>query len=230
MTLPRDIYELQELDTALDTQRLSLKQVEARLGDEREVLEAAARLEAARQRRIALDRDMRYREGELEEVARKLSTVEEKLYSGRVTNFKELEDLQKEADSLRHRRQQEEEQVLGLMEEAEATGKETVTAQQALGVVRQRWGADQQHLAQQRDELLLTIAELEGRLQGVVKRIEPAPLRLYDDLRRSRQQAVARVEQGRCQGCRVSMSMHEVQKARGSVIQCSSCGRILYSP
>jgi predicted nucleic acid-binding Zn-ribbon protein len=41
--------------------------------------------------------------------------------------------------------------------------------------------------------------------------------------------AVVKVEQGRCQGCHIKLSMNEWQKARtGVLVQCSSCGRILY--
>ena len=230
MGLARDIYELQELDMTLDTQRHSLGVVEARLGDDREVAEASAQVEASRHRRAGLDREIHHREGELGELTRKLTGEEEKLYGGRVTNFKELGDLQRETETLRQKRQQQEEQLLGLMEEAEAAGEQMARGQQALEALRQQWQVEQERLAQQRGELLQVIAELEARREGAVRRIEPASLRLYGDLRRSRQQAVARVEQGRCQGCRVALAMNEIQKARGSIIQCSSCGRILYSP
>lgn len=213
----------------LDTQRHSLGVVEARLGDDREIADASTQVEDARHRRADQDREIHYREGELGELTKKLSGEEEKLYSGRVTNFKELEDLQREAETLRQKRQQQEEQLLGLMEEADAVGEQVTGGQQALEALRQQWQVEQERLAQQRGELSQAIAEFEGRREGVVRRIDPAALRLYEDLRRSRQQAVARVEQGRCQGCRVTLSMNEIQKARGSIIQCSSCGRILYS-
>lgn len=230
MGLARDIYELQELDMTLDTQRHSLGVVEARLGDDREVAEASAQVEAARHRRADLDKEIHYREEGLGELTRKLTGEEEKLYGGRVTNFKELGDLQRETETLRQKLQEQEEQLLGRMEEAEATGEQMARDQQALETLRQQWQVEQEQLAQQKGELLQAIADLETRREDAIRRIEPASLRLYEDLRRSRQQAVARLEQGRCQGCRVGVSMNEIQKARGSIIQCSSCGRILYSP
>ncbi|MDI6814491.1 MAG: hypothetical protein QMC90_00160 [Dehalococcoidales bacterium] len=37
--------------------------------------------------------------------------------------------------------------------------------------------------------------------------------------------AVAKVEQGLCRGCRISLSTAKLQQARsGSLVQCSSCG------
>ena len=41
----------------------------------------------------------------------------------------------------------------------------------------------------------------------------------------------ARVEQGICRGCRISLPTTDLQQARsGKLVQCSSCGRILFLP
>ena len=42
--------------------------------------------------------------------------------------------------------------------------------------------------------------------------------------------AVSKVVQGRCQGCRISISMSDQQRARmgNELARCSNCGRILY--
>jgi len=44
------------------------------------------------------------------------------------------------------------------------------------------------------------------------------------------QDSVAKVEGGACQGCRISLPMNLLQKARSgnSLVQCSSCERVLY--
>ena len=57
-----------------------------------------------------------------------------------------------------------------------------------------------------------------------------AALSLYRALRERRQAtAVAVVERGLCQGCRISLPMSVVQKARAGagLVQCVSCERIL---
>ena len=46
---------------------------------------------------------------------------------------------------------------------------------------------------------------------------------------RQKKPAVARVEQGICQACRISLSASGLQHARsGQPVQCGTCGRILY--
>jgi hypothetical protein len=227
--MARDIYELQELDTELDARRHTLGVVESHLGDDSEVAQASLQVEVALGKRKGLEREMHFREGELEELRGKLSGVEAKLYGGRVTNFKELEDLQKEAEIFRRQRQTHEEEVLGLMEQLEEVRDQVAEGQSALAALQQRWQQEQEQLAEERSELLQAISKLDGRRENAVSRIDPASLRLYESIRQSRPQAAVRVDQGRCHGCRVALSMNEIQKARGGVIQCSSCGRILYS-
>ena len=56
------------------------------------------------------------------------------------------------------------------------------------------------------------------------------PLGVYESLRTLKQgRAVARIEQGACQGCRISLPTHVVQRARGGtvLVHCPSCERIL---
>jgi predicted nucleic acid-binding Zn-ribbon protein len=203
--------------------------VDARLGDDREVAQAGAQVEAALGKRKDLEKETHFLEGELENLRVKLSGVEAKLYGGRMTNFKELEDLQKEAEIFRQQRQRQEEEVLGLMEQLEEFRDQVAEGQRALAALQQRWQQEQEQLGTEQSELVQAISKLEGLREGAVSRIDPTSLRLYESIRQSRPQAAVRVEQGRCHGCRVALSMNEIQKARGGVIQCSSCGRILYS-
>jgi predicted nucleic acid-binding Zn-ribbon protein len=55
-------------------------------------------------------------------------------------------------------------------------------------------------------------------------------LQLYENLRLKRQgRAVARVERGTCQGCRIGLPTHLVQRVRtgAMLVQCPTCERIL---
>ena len=58
----------------------------------------------------------------------------------------------------------------------------------------------------------------------------PVALATYDLVRKRRGgQAVALVERGACQGCRLTLPTNELQKVRTTqdMVQCSSCARIL---
>jgi len=71
--------------------------------------------------------------------------------------------------------------------------------------------------------------DLEKRRAAVVSSLSPDVLELYRSAKPARGAAVVKIDRGRCQGCRISLSMAELQRARtGAVVRCSNCGRILY--
>jgi predicted nucleic acid-binding Zn-ribbon protein len=77
------------------------------------------------------------------------------------------------------------------------------------------------------------VERLAAARQRVADQIDPATLRNYEMIRRTRGGlAVVPIEQRACKGCRISLSSAEVQRARSSPepITCQSCGRILYLP
>ena len=79
-------------------------------------------------------------------------------------------------------------------------------------------------------DLTVLIAALETRRENQLPAVDAESMRLYQLLReRHRGQAVAGVERGMCQGCRIALPMSLVQKARsgGGLVQCVSCERIL---
>jgi predicted nucleic acid-binding Zn-ribbon protein len=60
--------------------------------------------------------------------------------------------------------------------------------------------------------------------------MDPRTLSLYEGLRSTRQgRGVALMERGACQGCRITLPTHLVQRLRagGQLVQCPSCERIL---
>ncbi|MEE8413272.1 MAG: C4-type zinc ribbon domain-containing protein, partial [Dehalococcoidales bacterium] len=75
----------------------------------------------------------------------------------------------------------------------------------------------------------VVISGLKDRWQLLAADIDPQTVEIYRGLKKQRGTAVARVEQGMCSGCRISLSVSEFQRARtGSLVRCGSCGRILF--
>jgi len=146
----------------------------------------------------------------------KATEVEGKLYGGSIRNPKELTDLNADLSSLKAQVAKREDTLLGLLveiEEAEAV-----------------WRRDQAALLGEKSQLEREIADLETRRRDQLPAVDASSLRLYQLLRdRHRGQAVARVERGMCQGCRITLPMSLLQKARSGIglVQCVSCERIL---
>ncbi len=226
-----ELYTLQELDLALDTARVSLEDVLSRLGDSEEVGEAV-RAAAERQEVVRLaDKEFKEREWEADEMGRQIEPVEQRLYQGNVRNPKELEDLQRDVDSLKRRRSELEDRALEAMEALEQAQRELDSAQRELQDLTDSVGAEQVELSSRKAALEAEISDLQQQRDAQVTLIEPALLKLYDRLSAIRERRpVAKVQGGACQGCRISLPMNLVQRARssGDLVQCSSCERILY--
>jgi predicted nucleic acid-binding Zn-ribbon protein len=231
MTSVAELYALQELDLALVAARAALEDVRARLGEAGEVSEAR-RLEAERREELrAAEHRFKEREFETDELRRKIEPLETRLYEGSVRNPKELQDLQQDIDSLRRRRGELEDAALEAMEALEAAQAALDQAARDLREREERHRAEQEELTARRSELEREIGALEARRAEGAAAIDSTLIGLYDRLAAGRGgRAVAKVEGGACQGCRISLPMNLIQRARagGEPVQCSSCERILY--
>ena len=226
------LRDLQEVDGALDQARDRLRQIAERYG-RREELDAlaAARDEAraALRRRHAEQQDL---ELEIEKLRSKLKADSDKLYSGRIHSPRELGDLSKEVQQDTRQVSAGEDRLLALFDEVEAAEVAARQAEEAYAQAEASWKRQQAEMAAAKRELDAQVAQLSARRGELVPQADPASVRLYEGLRRSRGGlAVARIQQRTCQGCRIALPSSEEQKARTSndLVTCGSCGRILYA-
>lgn len=229
------ILEIQSLDLHLTQLRHRLDNHPARA----EVAEAEAamatievRLEEIDGRRHELDRSLKRLSDEVETIEQKRTEVDAKLYDGSVTASKDLLALQDEAASLLDRQRGMEDDELEIMEQLEAVGDETAAARDELAVVQAR--RDQSLIAL--DEATTEIkGEIEAATQQRSTAVEPALPELlarYEALAKDfGGVAVARLVDGRCDGCHMQLSavaVDQLGKApEDAVVTCEECGRLL---
>ncbi len=227
----RQLYELQEVDLEIEAKRQALSGVESQLGESEAVVLARAALDREQQHLAELDKAQRLAEWEVDDLRSKAAELEKKLYGGSVKSPKELMSLQEQIEHLNRKRRQGEDHLLDIMAEAEAVQTEVDSRSRELASSEEEWRQEQQALSQKQAELQAALATLDRRREELSSRIDAASLELYHSLRARRQgTAVAKVEQGMCQGCRIALPMTEMQRVRigQELVQCSSCGRILY--
>ncbi len=231
MSKGRQLYELQEADLEIEAKREALAHIESRLGQSQVVDEARARLASEKNRLDELTASQHEGEWVIEDLRTKVATLEGKLYGGSVSNPKELAGMQEQVQHLKRRGREEEDKVLDIMTEVEASKEAVAVTGREVDALEKEWRREQAELSRERDEVTAALATLEQRRQELVSRVDAASLKLYEELRKKRQgRAVAKVEQGMCQGCRIVLPTRELQRARGSqdLVQCGSCERILY--
>jgi predicted nucleic acid-binding Zn-ribbon protein len=232
MTRISDLYELQETDLEIDSRRTALEEIEGRLGESEE---AEAMAETIKEREVEvreIQKRLRGAEREVDDLTEKIKPLEKKLYAGTLHNPKELASLQEDIQSIQAHKRVLEDSELEVMSQLEEAERALAAARRDLASLVGAWEQEQRELRQRQAELAAEIEALEARRAQQRAGIDAAALSQYDVLRAKHQgRAVAKVERGTCGGCRISLPMSLLQKARGGsdvIIQCSSCERILY--
>jgi len=229
MRVTKELYQLQEVEMELASDEQTMNQITSQLGESEAVIETQNKLASERERLKELTRQQHSIEREIDDIAGKLTTVEEELYSGRIRNPKELTNLQQEIDSLKVNRNKLEDQALEIMEKVELVTNSVATLDSELKRLEAEWQSQQHKLSTDLEQLKVAISNLKHKRQLLATEIDPQIVEIYNELKRQRGTAVAKVEQGICRGCRISLPITELQQARsGSLVRCSSCGRILF--
>jgi len=231
MSVAKQLYRLQEVDLEIESGERALKQVTSQLGDSQAVIKTQKQLELEQKRLEELSRQQRSAEWEIDDVTTKLAAAEEQLFSGRIKIPKELTNLQHEVDAFKARRNQLEEQALEVIDRVEQSEASVAKINSELEKLTADWERQQKQLTDEMEKLKATLADLKAKRQRMAGEIDPSDFEFYQSLRKGKGIAVARVEQGICRGCRISLPTTDLQQARsGNLVQCSSCGRILFLP
>jgi len=229
MSVTKQLYQLQEVDSEIESTEQTLRQVTGKIGESGEVVRVRGRLASEQQHLEELKHQQRSLEWEIDDLGTKVTKIEQKLYSGSIANPKELANFQQEAEGMKQRRGQLEDKALDIMDRVEQATAGVDTASGKLEALEAKWRSEQKELSAEAEQLKTALSELGQRRQQVSSEIDPDVVELYQQLKKQKDTAVAKVEQGICRGCRISLSASEVQRVRGGdLTQCSSCGRILF--
>ncbi len=231
MSVLRQLYQLQLVDSEHQDKAGQLAMVNAGLGESDDVMRAQQAVAETEAGLSDLRAQMRALELEIAGVNAKLKENQDRLYGGRVRNPKELSNLQEEAAALRRRRSELEDRQLELMISIEESEAELAERQARSGQIEASWRAEQARLQAEKEDLELRLAELEEKRDGMRARIGPGDLALYDGmLTRLGGTAVVRLKKGICQACGVDVptSMARAVERGEDVHECPICGRLLF--
>jgi len=230
MNVANQLYQLQEVDLELESDEQALNQITRQLGESAAVIETQNKLASECQHLEELAHQQQSVEWDIDDITGKLTTVEEELYSGKIRNPKELTNLQQEIDSLKVKRNKLEDQTLEIMERVELATKSVAALDRELKRLEVEWQSQQKKLSTDMKKLKVVMSNLKHKRELLAIEIDQQAVDIYSELKKLRGTAVAKVEQGICHGCRISLPVTELQRARsGGLVRCSSCGRILFS-
>lgn len=227
------LYELQELDLRIVDLEKEIAGLEARLSDDSTLAEASRRVAALEAhadqfaaRRWAVDRS-------LEGLQDRLERIQARLYSGAITNVKEMEAAEEERTVTERSIAESEDELLEVMVTAEEIDEALAKGRQIVGKLEDQRRADVAALTAKVEDARGELLTLSPRRSEMTAAISPPILHRYETLRSSKGgMAVARVERGLCSGCRMALTTSELQRVRSTAdpMSCGSCRRLLYLP
>jgi hypothetical protein len=230
MTTISDLLALQEIDLRRDARRAVIADIEARLDEPENVRAARQAVQESEEDLGDLQALQRKSDDRLEDLDAKIKPLETRMYDGSVRNPKELTDMQKELDSLKKQRGKLDDAGLEVIEAIEETSKLLQANRETLKQAEAQWQQDHGEMLEQKAEAEGDFATLDAQRNGSTADMDRGMLGLYESLRASKAgRAVALVVRGSCQGCRITLPTHLVQRLRGGgiLIQCPNCERIL---
>ena len=229
MSSSKRIFEFQQVDLSIQSKSKELDEINLHLNHDEAYELAKANHDTARDAQKEREKLYKDLDAEAEGVRASLQQINDKLYGGKIKNPKELVGYEQEAGILKGNLSKKDDLLLELMEKVDAAKAEIKRLQEVYKTAETDWQSRKVTLAVQADQLKDELAGLEKKRQEILAGVDQSILTAYENIKSRKGQAVARVEQGRCLGCRVSLSINELQRARGmSIVTCSNCGRILY--
>lgn len=178
-----------------------------------------------------LAREQTKAENDVDAVRTRADRDQKRLDSGAVTSPRDLASLQSEIVSLQKRQGDLEEVVLEIMERREAADTKVTDL-----VARRDEAAAARAAAEDRrdaafEEIDKEAGEVKGRRAAVVGEIPADLLKLYEKLKEQYVVGAAMLHAGRCQGCKVALSIAEMNAIKSAphdeVLRCEECRRIL---
>ncbi len=229
MAVTRQLYQLQEIDIHTEQEEQALALKNSQLGKREALDNAQNQLTAAQQHLKELTQKRHDAEWAVDDIGSKIAEAEKQLYGGKITNPKELGNLQHEINTLKTHSDHAEDKALEIIDQFEIAEKNVTSLSREHQKLEEEWHIQQKQLADEIEQLKNSLTELNEQRHRLVEQIDAAAVNLYEKIRPQKKQAVAKVEQGICRACRISISASTLQKARsGQPVQCGSCGRILF--
>lgn len=226
------LFNLQQIDTQLDNAHARLQEIDTALKSDAALKKAGKDADRAQKASQLAQLDLKRAEEEVLAQQSKIDNNQKTLYSGSVTNPKELEDLQNEAAALQRFLAVLEDRQLEKMiafEEAESVHQ---AAQATLESVTEQVAQQNVELTKEQTEIRSQAGALEIDREKAVSEIDEESLNIYLNLRQSRHGLAVAVVKGKvCSACGAALTAAHAQAVRSpnTIHTCSSCKRILYA-
>ena len=232
MSAALGLYRLQQVDSQMDQIHGRLKAIQETLQNDGELRAAMEAFSVSENEFKTAERAFKSTGADVEKQRIKIEQAESSLYGGKVSNPKELQDLQLDVASLKKHLvtlENIELEAMGALENAEQA---TQTAKSQLERVQADKSIQYNDLTKEGNALQKEIERLDSERKAVISGIPQPSVLTYDSLRKQKRGvAIATVSDSACAACGTTLTASQQQSARSTsqLFTCPTCGRILYA-
>ena len=225
------LYRLQAIDITVSGIRARLDAMDGAKALRRKYGAAKAACETLQKELLANETNLKDLELKLSTIDDKRGGHEKRLYSGAIVNPKELAAIEKEIKMLKAQQGELDVQVLELYDTVEKLNAGVDAANEAMLEAEKTARAAMKKEAAEKIKLEAELNELMPRREKLAKQITDRVLMSrYDSARkRTGSTGIAKVVDGMCEGCHVSMTGFIMRNlyTDGELQTCENCSRVL---
>ena len=225
------LFRLQAQDTLRMKMNARLKDIDRIIAADKEVSQANDRLAEAQGINKSAESVLKELVAQVKEKKMKRELTQANLFSGKVRNPKELQDLQAETQALDRTIAKLEDEQLQAMMVLEETTRVLRQAEGDLQKVMDRIASQNSLLIGEKHKIESEIPQVDAQRQALREQLDEATVTVYRNLFKSKSgRAIAEVNDDTCGACGVTVPPADIQAAKSPnvVAYCKNCGRILY--
>jgi len=227
----KTLYQIQLYDTQIDDSVKRIHEINAILSDTDLLIKAQYNQSDKEAILLEKKKVLTSAETVVGDHSLKIDQNQKKMYSGSVTNPKDLEDLQLESESLKKYLSVLEERQLEAMLDMEEAQKEFNTASSEADDIQKNMDAEHANLLSEKEGLEISISDLTVQKESYLSSTEIPDFPVYKSLRNSSGGiAVTLMISNSCSSCGANIPSAIAQEARSPVklAFCPTCKRILH--
>ena len=225
------LYRLQQLDSQRIERLKRIKQIDQIIASDKAVLKAKSVVQKADDALTSNNNELENVRLKVEEKALKLKLTQAKLFGGKISATKELQDLQAESEALRRTIKSLEDKQMVLLEANDTCQDAKKAAEAGLQQLLNKKASENSLLLGEREKLKMQLPKINSQRESLKSQLDEKLLKEYDALFKTKGGvAVAEIFDGSCKACGVELSPTDIQQAANPnvLMKCKSCGRILY--
>jgi uncharacterized protein len=225
------LFQIQKIDTEIRQNESRLREFTTNLNNDSIFLQADQVYQTLLGLLSAVEKQSSDIDKKIADFKNKKQQLNSSLYGGKIQNSKELQDLQKEIESIGKNISLLEDLQIQKWEEIEKLRAEKDIQESKLLLIKETRHSQVAGIQSAIELINNEIGRLKIEKKGIRDQIAKSLLELYDTLIITKKGvAITQIDESYCSSCGNTLTPSDCQNAKvhSSITYCSNCGRILY--